>query len=79
MTRTISRSPRINKYEKDFIEWLKEKHGGYYLLHLENEHIEKWPSHTRYTDSFKNLQIKTMIRRFGNKKVQKYKDNYIIF
>jgi len=71
--------PQINKYKMEFIQWLKEKFGFNYEQFYETDTLLEWPNHTRYTDSFKNLQKKIMSRQFGNKIVQKYKEDYISF
>ena len=79
MPRPQSEGKRINKYDKNFLKIMKKKYGADYELHCENEDIIEWPGHTRYTDSFKNLQKKKMIRKFGNKLVNKYKPEFIKF
>ena len=73
MPRPQSEGKRINKYDKNFLKFLKKKYGANYELHCENVDINEWPGHKRYTEQFKDKQKITMQRKFGNKKVQKYK------
>ncbi len=79
MPRPQSEGRRVNKYDKNFLKCMKNKYGANYELHCEDVDIIEWPGHSRYTEQFKKKQKITMQRKFGNKKVNKYKHEFIKF
>ena len=77
--RRPSTKKRIHKYEKDFLKVMKSKHQKGYTNRLEDSDIETWPGNTRYTVEFKNKQKETINRMYGNKKVTKYRPEFLVF
>ena len=76
--RPVSINAPVTKYTPVFIQSVRDIFTRDYVAHLEDE-FPSWPDNTRYTAEFLANQRACMVRRYGNKKIEKYSRDYLEF